>query len=153
MPVDVVLVIHPVAFRNMTKGRDGEVGQYIAKVTRAVRIATEVEAPRPGGVPRNRTHINYATGTLLKSIGEQINADQVSDVEGIVYVGAEHAAYVIHGTQPHLIRPKRHGGMLRFFWIRKGKWAVLPYVNHPGTIANDFMSRGLKKGAAVYGLH
>lgn len=150
---DVVLVLHPHAYRAMTKSATGLVGKHIEKIGEAVRIATEVEAPRKGGIPRNRTGINYATGELARSIKMTVNADGVSDVEAIVSVGVEHAKFVIGGTRPHMIFPKTPGKKLRFFWHRMGKIVYFPFVHHPGTIANDFMSRGLKKGCALFGMH
>lgn len=150
---DTVFVIHPAAYRKMSKGVGGLVEDYIKKVTAVVAVAVEGEAPGPGKMPpRNRTMIDYATGELLRSISSKVTADGVNEVEGVVVAGAKHATFLIHGTRPHLIVPKKPGKMLRFFWHRKGAWAVLPYVNHPGTIANDFMSRGLKKGSALFGI-
>lgn len=150
---DVVFVMHPHAYRHMTKSRDGLVGSYIAKVTRSVETAALFESPGPGKPPRNRTGISYGKGELQRSISMEINANGVQDVEGVVAVGAEHAKYVLHGTRPHVILPRKPGGRLRFYWFRMGKWAILRKVNHPGTMANNFMERALKKGCGIHGIH
>lgn len=36
-------------------------------------------------------------------------------------------------TRPHVIRPKRAGGALAFFWPAIGKFVVFKKVNHPGS--------------------
>lgn len=61
----------------------------------------------------------------------------------------DYAGYVNDGTAPHIIRPKRPGGVLRF---RMGSRLVYArYVNHPGTRANPFLDRALREVAAPYG--
>ena len=152
---DVVLVLHPAAFRKMTKGPGGLVDKHISKMTRVVEVACEVESPSPGRMPRNRTMINYATGGMARSIGSRTIADGVSEVEGKVWVGAEHAKYVLHGTAgpyqiPKILSPGRKP--LHFFWHRMGKTVTVKKVMHPGIMANDFMSRGLSKGCALFGI-
>lgn len=148
---DVVFVPDIAGWAKAFKGPTGIVADWIGEVTGDVEAATRFEAPGPGKVPRNRTGINYGTGQLMGSIGSRVEADGVGEVEGHVYAKPEHTKYVIHGTAPHVIRA-RPGGMLRFYWFRKAKWMVLPKVNHPGTAANDFMTRGLKKGLAANGI-
>ena len=99
-------VMHPAAYRKMTKGPGGLVDKHISKITRVVEVACEVESPSPGRMPRNRTMINYATGGMARSIASRTVADGVSEVEGKVWVGAEHAKYVLHGTSGPYQIPK-----------------------------------------------
>lgn len=55
---------------------------------------------------------------------------------------AEHTLYVIKGTRPHKITGNP---LLGFFWPKVGQFVVFHSVNHPGTRANNFLSRALRK--------
>ena len=134
------------------KSPTGLLGSWMNEVTGDVAAATKFEAPGPGKTPRNRTGINYGKGVLMNTIGHRLSADGIGEIEGHVYAVPEHAKYVIHGTSPHVIRPKKPGGRLSFYWFRMGKRMSLPKVNHPGTASNDFMIRGLKRGMAANGI-
>lgn len=148
---DVVLVIHPHAYEAAFKSRTGMVGKYITEVAKDVEAATRFEAPGPGKPPRNRTGISYGKGQLQLSITHDVDA-LAGDVEAVVYPKAEHAKYVLFGTAPHVIKPRKPGGVLRFWWWKKARWAMFRHVNHPGTAANQFLERGLRKGCAVHGI-
>lgn len=50
--------------------------------------------------------------------------------------------YVVNGTRPHIIRPRRAGGVLRF--TIGGRVVYARYVNHPGTRPNDFLLEALR---------
>ena len=146
MAGDVVFVPDPAGWSHCFHSEGGLVGQFISDVTSDVAMAVRAESPGPGKPPRNRTGIYYGTGATEATIGQHVLADGVSEVEGRVFATTSYVKYVIHGTAPHLIVPKKPGGKLKFFWVKKGKHVALPHVKHPGTLANDFMSRGLRIG-------
>jgi len=50
--------------------------------------------------------------------------------------------YVVNGTRPHIIRPKRAGGVLRF--EIGGRVVYARYVSHPGTRPNGFLIEALR---------
>jgi hypothetical protein len=50
--------------------------------------------------------------------------------------------YVVNGTRPHIIRPKRAGGVLRF--EIGGRVVYARYVNHPGARPNNFLIEALR---------
>lgn len=50
--------------------------------------------------------------------------------------------YVVNGTRPHLIRPRRPGGVLRF--TIGGRVVYARYVSHPGTRPNGFLIEALR---------
>jgi hypothetical protein len=52
------------------------------------------------------------------------------------------AIFVIKGTRPHLIKPKRAGGVLAF--TVKGTKVFTRVVHHPGNKPNDFMAVALR---------
>ena len=133
-------------WRHAFKYKGGLVGQWMGDLAGDVRATTRFEAPGPGKFPRNRTGINYGKGHLMNSIEFSVHGAGIDEVEGHVYVKPDYARYVIHGTKPHLIKPRKPGGYLRFYWFKHNKWMVVRHVNHPGTAANDFMARGLKRG-------
>lgn len=147
---DVVFVPDVAGFAHAFKAKGGMVGQWMDKVTGDVRATIRFEAPGPGKPPHNRTRINYGKGRLMGSVDYSIHGGD--EVEGHVYVKPAYARYVIHGTRPHLIKPRKPGGYLRFFWFRKATWMVVRHVKHPGTAANDFMMRGLRRGMLANGL-
>lgn len=54
---------------------------------------------------------------------------------------APYSLYVIKGTRPHKITGNP---LLAFFWPKIGANVVFRSVNHPGTKANNFLSRALR---------
>jgi len=72
---------------------------------------------------------------------------------------ADHAAPVIRGARPHVIRPKKVGGFLAFLWPgdpRGGPVRRLPdgrvllrSVNHPGNEPNLFWRHALGRWGAL----
>ena len=128
----------------------GTLGGYVRQKTNEVERAIQVEVPRPGGIPHNMTGIQYATGEMASTIKSRVTMSDRTP-EGRVMVGTKHAKFVIHGTRPHIIVPKTPGGRLKFFWVRKGVTVITKKVNHPGTAANDFMWRGMKRGMRSIG--
>lgn len=56
---------------------------------------------------------------------------------------ADYSLFVIKGTRPHKIVGNP---LLGFFWPKVGQFVVFASVNHPGTKANNFLSRALRKG-------
>jgi len=147
-----MFVVDVAGWQKAFKSARGPVGAYIKDRTGDVRVAVALEAPGPGKFPRNRTGINYGTGKLMNTISTSFYANGIDDVEGHVIAKPAYAKFLIHGTLPHPIFPKTPGGMLRFYWVKHAKWMVLPHVNHPGTAANDFMTRGLKRGLRAAGV-
>lgn len=51
----------------------------------------------------------------------------------------EHASHLEGGTAPHIIRPRKPGGVLRF-QTRDGNIVFARFVRHPGTRATHFLS-------------
>jgi hypothetical protein len=149
---EVVFVVDVRGWAKAFKSEKGMVGAWIADLTGDVVATTKFEAPGPGKFPRNRTGINYGKGKLMGTVDSKIHAGGIDEVEGHVIVKPEYARFVIHGTKPHVIKPKKPGGYLRFYWFKKAKWMVVRSVNHPGTAANDFMIRALRRGFRANGL-
>jgi hypothetical protein len=152
MATDVVFVPDIAGWEHAFKLRGGVLADYIDELTGDVADLCKFEAPGPGKIPHNRTGINYGKGVLMTTIGHRLDADGVGEIEGLVWAVPKYAKYVINGTRPHMIFPKKPGGRLRFFWWKKARMVAFRHVRHPGTAANDFLLRGLKRGLALNGI-
>ncbi|GGZ73303.1 hypothetical protein ACFOOM_00865 [Streptomyces echinoruber] len=65
-------------------------------------------------------------------------------LEGVITCDHPAVHYVLNGTRPHLIRPRRRGGVLRF--EVGGEVVFTRLVRHPGTRPNNFLGRALRLG-------
>lgn len=106
--------------------RPGGIGERLLR-RRAERVAARARELAPG------TMADHIT-TRVEDTGRGQAA----------YVVSEHPAtqYVIHGTSPYTIRPRR-ARALRF--EIGGRTVYAAYVRHPGTRANDFLSQALRE--------
>lgn len=100
------------------------------------RAALDLLIKRARRVQRNARRM--APGKM----GRKINAVVVGKH---VRVESDHPAtmYVIKGTRPHQIRPRTRS-VLKF--SVKGRTVFARVVNHPGTKANDFLTKALRMG-------
>lgn len=106
----------------------------------------------PGGVVdrslrRRVARVQRAAETLAPgSMGRGIRSSIRYEADGPVgTVTSTHLAtiYVVNGTRPHIIRPRRPNGVLRF--TVNGRVVYAKYVNHPGTRPNRFMIEALRE--------
>lgn len=81
-----------------------------------------------------------APGTMKQKI-RTINSGRGAVAIGIVVCDHPAAVYVIHGTKPHIIRPRTK--TVLSFTSRGGGKVFAKIVHHPGTKPNDFMTRAL----------
>jgi hypothetical protein len=112
---------------NLVDARGTLLQQLVVDVSADVQGAARTVAP----VRRSLAPDAPLGGTLRDSLR------MVVGTLGAVLYGAAHAAYVIEGTLPHRIVPRR-ARMLRFFWERMGETVVFARVMHPGTRPQDF---------------
>ncbi|WP_238419378.1 hypothetical protein [Streptomyces taklimakanensis] len=105
----------------------------------------------PGGLVernlRRRTERVAARARQLApgSMGRYITTEVGRGPRGLTgSVISNHPAtvYVVNGTRPHIIRPRR-ARALRF--QMGGRTVFAKIVHHPGTDANDFLSRALRE--------
>ncbi|MFF3096828.1 hypothetical protein [Streptomyces cyaneofuscatus] len=93
----------------------------------------------------NRT-ASYARAEAPGSMGDYIDTRVEDGPRGLVgIVECTHPAtrFVLDGTRPHVIRPRR-ASVLRF--ELGGRTVFAKRVNHPGTRANNFLLRALRLG-------
>lgn len=81
-----------------------------------------------------------APGHMGQTVRPIIKGSKANPV-GIVMVDHPAASYVLQGTQPHQIRPKRPNGVLRFTVGSRVVFARA--VSHPGTKPNNFLWKAM----------
>ncbi len=114
-------------FRRMTESSDGDVAQYmLARGYKLAALAAE-SAPK-------------RTGALASSIEVTLVGGRNPTV--IVGSSLDYAYYIHEGTRPHEISASP-GRMLRF--RVGGRVVYAQEVHHPGTEANPFLERHLRK--------
>lgn len=94
---------------------------------RARRVENRAKQLAPGSMPDQIT--SRVTGSGAGLVGEVISGHPAS-------------VYVIYGTRPHVIRPRR-AKALRF--TAGGRLVFAAKVNHPGNAANDFLGQALRE--------
>ena len=147
MAGEAIFVVDPPGWQHAFHAWSGIVGRDMTRRTikgTGLAIGT---APKPGSPPRNRTGLNYATGRLAATIHPEFGNTYGNEIEGRVVVGSPHGLFVHEGTGPHIIRPRKAGGRLVFFWLKVGRRVALPVVHHPGTRPVPFLAEHL--GAMV----
>lgn len=116
--------------QSIFRDRNGPVGEHLDRLSLAV-------------LAEARRRVPVRTGTLLTSLRREFGAapgrqwvDVVAGVRGLTtYLG-----FVLRGTSPHIIRPRRRKA-LRF--IHGGQLVFARSVRHPGTRARPFLTEAL----------
>lgn len=93
-----------------------------------VQSANQILAEMESRVP-------VKSGVLRRSLGIRVDTDRVTI--GPNATQAPYAGYVEFGTKPHIIRPKKQGGVLVF--NVNGMKVVTRLVHHPGTKAQPYV--------------
>jgi hypothetical protein len=125
MPVEVN--VDPGRIARTMRLRNGVVARRLADRTARVARIAEREAPGTMG-----SHITWKV------------VDGPTGLQGVIVCDHPAVRYVLDGTRPHIIRPRRKGGVLRF--EISGRVVYSAYVRHPGTRPNNFMARALREG-------
>jgi hypothetical protein len=117
------LVINPAEARSLGAK---SAGPYIAALTEKVAMHARTLAP----------------GTMK----EKIRPIHTGGPAPIGIVTSDHPAsiFVLRGTRAHKIYPRKPGGVLVFTPKGGGDKIFARVVNHPGTKANDFLTKALR---------
>lgn len=86
--------------------------------------------------------VRRAPGNMGTTIRAQIRSGAGGDFEGVISVNHRAAIFVTGGTRPHMIFPRRPGGVLRF--TVSGQVVYARFVNHPGNKPNPFLKDALR---------
>jgi hypothetical protein len=122
-----------IAIRGVMRDLDGPVGRHVDTISRAVLAEAQRTVP-------------VRSGVLLASLRRNSGRTPTGiywDVQVGVRGQTGYLSYVLFGTKPHIIRPRRRKA-LRFIG-RSGGVVFARQVHHPGTAANNFMVRALRK--------
>ena len=85
------------------------------------------------------------TGRVKGSIDVQQITVNSQRVRYAVLASNEHSVLEHQGARKHVIKPRRRGGMLRFYWEKIGEDVAFPMVNHPGMKGTKFLVKPLEK--------
>lgn len=86
--------------------------------------------------------IRRAPGSMGTTIRSQIRRGPGGEFRGVISVRHPASIFVVNGTRPHLIYPRRPGGVLRF--TVGGQVVYARFVSHPGNKPNDFLRQALR---------
>ncbi|MFJ8852371.1 hypothetical protein [Streptomyces sp. NPDC102437] len=112
----------------LLRRRGGRAEQKLRERTRRVAAIAEAEAP----------------GSMGKYISWKV-APGPGGMQGVIVCDHPAVHYVLNGTRPHLIKPRRANGVLRFE-VDGGRVVYTKLVRHPGTKPNNFLARALREG-------
>ncbi|MGC4947698.1 hypothetical protein ACLQ2N_16070 [Streptomyces sp. DT224] len=124
--MSVEMRVDPGAITRLLRLRNGRAGRRLAERTERVARIAEREAPGSMG--------SYITWKVV---------DGPNGLQGVILCDHPAVHYVLNGTRPHIIRPRRKKA-LRF--EVGGRVVFARVVHHPGTKPNDFMKRALRQG-------
>ncbi|MFI7449543.1 hypothetical protein ACIBQX_18750 [Nonomuraea sp. NPDC049714] len=141
---DVLWVWNEAELFRVLKSYNGPVGLHIAKLAREVTRtskryanvspAGDIDAGRPPGYMRAK--IRWDRGRDLIGVYADISSPARTARDGAPY-----GLFMEVGTRPHIIRPKRPDGWLRF--MVDGKVVFARVVHHPGTRPYAYLRRAL----------
>lgn len=122
----MTVTLDEVAIEELLHGLGGPVMNHVELTAHAIEAVAASLAPV--GEEMGQQH--------LRDTGEVVPAHGVATV---VFT-SPHALYVEEDTRPHIIRAK-NSPVLVFYWGKVGKTVFLPFVNHPGTTGQHFLTR------------
>lgn len=125
--MSVEVQIEPGRLARLLRARGSIAYRRISQRTERVARIAEAEAP----------------GSMGRYISWKVQ-EGPRGLEGVIVCDHPAVRYVLDGTRPHLIRPRRPKGVLRF--EVDGRVVFTRLVRHPGTRPNDFMARALRLG-------
>jgi hypothetical protein len=126
---------HRAEMWQLLQGPTGPVVSFVRSVARRVRTRAVLKCP-------------VDTGRLRSAHREEVGVRRGA-VYAFVTNDVEYAAHVHDGTGPHVIRPRRPGGVLRF--EKGGEVVFTTYVNHPGTRAQPWLREAMEEVAVPAG--
>lgn len=90
------------------------------------------------------------TGRMANSIGSRMQESR-DRIKGVAGTKVKYAAAIHEGAKPHIIRPRRQGGRLRFYWEVTGRVEFFRSVRHPGVGATPFLTSAMSDACRPLG--
>ncbi|MGW2100356.1 hypothetical protein ACWCPX_22160 [Streptomyces olivaceoviridis] len=119
--------IEPGRIARFLRLRGGRVERKLRE--RTERVARIAAAEAPGSVGR---YIDWEIQQGPRGL------------EGVIHSRHPATLFILLGTRPHLITPRRRNGVLRF--EVDGRVVFTRRVRHPGTRPNDYLGRAMRLG-------
>jgi hypothetical protein len=117
-------------------GWQGEVGRRFERLAKESVFRMAGMAPkRFGGLAKS---ISYKKGRSSSGIYFDAGAS------------VSYAAAQDQGGQPHIIRPRKPGGKLKFYWLKVGAVVYFSKVSHPGNPAVHYVERGFRRALHMW---
>lgn len=129
--------------RSLEYRLDEIVGKRFEEIVDQVEEAVREEAPV---LKTQDPRLKGKSGALKKSITKEKKSDKVYlvgvDADKLkAMTGTDYSPYIVNGTRPHTIKAK--GKKLKF--MKNGSYVFVNEVRHPGSKANDFIGKAVKK--------
>lgn len=86
--------------------------------------------------------IRTAPGSVGQHIRASIQHGPGGEFRGVIRSSHPASIYLVNGTRPHMIFPRRPGGVLRF--TVGGQVVYARFVSHPGTKPNHWLRDSLR---------
>ncbi|MFB7496094.1 hypothetical protein ACFC09_15605 [Streptomyces sp. NPDC056161] len=126
--MSVEVRINPGALARLLRLRNGLVERRLEERTRKVAEIAAREAP----------------GSMGAYVDWRVEPGPGGALRGVVTCDHPAVRFTLEGTRPHLIRPRKRNGVLRF--EAGGDVVFTRLVRHPGTRPNPWLQRALRLG-------
>lgn len=128
---------------DLLRSPTGTVGRHFQKVSAAVtRECKVVAGQRLQRGPGPKHYADSFHSDVARGRGGELRFRVTNDRK--TRDGRDLAAIIEHGSRPHIIRPKKVGGVLVFV-ARDGNTVFTRLVNHPGTKPYRVMEVALRR--------
>jgi hypothetical protein len=133
---EVKLIIDGAKVAELLRGPAGPIWKHLDRRADAFVPKAQADAPIRTGCLRSGIHkraieeVPNGLSIRIVSLTTTCSPDRI-----------EYAFWMHEGTEPHVITPKKPGGVLAF--KVDGKTVFARKVNHPGTRAYKYLSRNL----------
>ncbi|MGV1079719.1 MAG: hypothetical protein ACOYD1_07685 [Candidatus Nanopelagicales bacterium] len=137
MPGNVQVIIDRPAL-HVFRGWAGPLGWSFSRLSRET-------------VWRQKQLAHRRTGALQNSISANLRP-QLMNGNLTFETGSKVKYALIHelGSKPHIITPKKAGGVLVFFWPKVGHVVAFKSVQHPGTRGYHYLTEGLEAAMRMW---
>ena len=135
MAIDVHVVLHHASINRM-RSWEGEIGRSITRLANDVVFWQRAYAPKD-----------------TSRVVAQMHWERKVYVTGIGFLAGSSAPYTLYpdqGTRIHWISARKPGGWMTFYWPKVGQWVEFQHVLHPGSRAQKFLERGMRRALSVW---
>jgi len=138
-----IIIYKPVV--DAYRGWGGPIGRSTMRLARETRFRQIAMANKKTGKMASTITVGNRT-RWARGIEVKVGANAGQRRGGLI----GYAVYNDQGTRPHIIVPKKPGGMLVFYWAKVGSVVRMRGVFHPGNRAYHWAERGLRAAMAQW---